>query len=70
MTIQDNGQGFDVAERLGSGSGLRNMRRRAEQLGADLAIQSQPGAETIIRLAVPIDPMMVPDLATAYPATF
>lgn len=70
VTIQDNGQGFDVAERLGSGSGLRNMRRRAEQLGADLAIQSQPGAETIIRLAVPIDPMMVPDLATAYPATF
>lgn len=69
VQIRDNGRGFDVEERLGSGSGLRNMQRRAAQLGAKLAIQSQVGAETVIRLAVPIGPVTTPDQATAYPPT-
>ena len=70
VQIRDDGQGFDVADRLGRGSGLRNMQRRAEQLGAVLDIQSQPGVETTIRLTVPLGQEAVPDLAPAYPVTF
>ena len=69
VQIRDNGRGFDLAERLGRGSGLRNMQRRAAQLGAVLDIRSQSGAETAIRLTVPA-PLAVSDLATAYPVTF
>lgn len=51
LEIRDNGKGFDPAsvEDCG-GIGLVSMRERAEKLGADLMIQSQPGLGTTVRL--------------------
>ncbi len=55
LVIEDHGKGFDpaVAE---AGNGLANMRRRAGQAGAELAIDSSPGAGTRVTLQVPISP--------------
>jgi two-component system nitrate/nitrite sensor histidine kinase NarX len=53
LSIRDDGQGFD-AERTASGHyGLSMMRERAEGVGAQLSITSQPdhGTELIIRWA-------------------
>lgn len=46
MTIEDNGIGFDVNEVRHRGNGLRNMKTRAEEMGAKYDIQSQPGKGT------------------------
>jgi signal transduction histidine kinase len=50
LTIQDNGRGFDPesvpAERLG----IRIMRERAQGVGAELAIRSEPGRGTEVRV--------------------
>ena len=51
MLITDNGKGFDV--RSGSqGNGLKNMKRRAEEIGAQLLIESGIGNGTTIQLVV------------------
>jgi streptogramin lyase len=52
-TVQDNGKGFDMAlptER----NGLSNMKKRGEELGADLQIRSVLDFGTIVLLQVPI----------------
>ncbi|MBD1889712.1 AAA family ATPase [Coleofasciculus sp. FACHB-SPT9] len=53
LRIQDDGQGFGVGSisSLG-GFGLLGMSERAEQIGAHLAIQSQPGQGTEIIVTV------------------
>ena len=54
LEVGDDGQGFapeDVPE--GSRYGLRGMRERAEWLGADFQIVSQPGRGTVVRLRLP-----------------
>lgn len=58
LTIQDNGQGFDVGrvQRDGQGGiGLRNMRERIEGLGGQFTLASAPGntriAATVTHLA-------------------
>jgi signal transduction histidine kinase len=54
LEIEDNGKGFDPAEKdKGAGLGLASMRERAGQLGGALAIASRPGQGTRIRLTVP-----------------
>jgi signal transduction histidine kinase len=55
VQIRDNGQGFDVNHPSSGGWGLKNMQRRAEQLGALLYIQSQC-AETIVDLTISLAP--------------
>jgi signal transduction histidine kinase len=52
VEICDNGDGFDPASPSTSGWGLKNMQRRAEQLGATWQIQSQPGEGTHVRLGI------------------
>lgn len=54
MSISDNGKGFDqsVAKRKPS-SGISNMRRRANMIGAQFIIQSKTGEGTLIRLYMP-----------------
>jgi len=49
LTITDNGKGFktETAER---GHGLRNMTKRAEEIGAKLSIRSLPGGGTTIEI--------------------
>lgn len=48
LQIDDAGAGFDVPAALADprSSGLRSMRERAALLGADLTIESAPGAGT------------------------
>ena len=49
LAICDDGRGFAVAEE-NRGSGLKNMRQRAEEIGGDLQITANPG--TCIRLRI------------------
>jgi signal transduction histidine kinase len=49
VRIRDDGRGFDVGNPP-PGLGLRYMRRRAEEVGADLDIISTPGRGTTIQL--------------------
>lgn len=49
--IMDDGLGFNL-EKASQGMGLRNMRLRAEELGADFKIDSRPGMGTRIYLGI------------------
>jgi signal transduction histidine kinase len=51
--IQDNGVGFDVAQKQ-AGNGLKNLRRRAAETGGRLDIESRPGGGTTVTLTAPI----------------
>jgi signal transduction histidine kinase len=45
LTISDNGVGFDQSvQPAGDHYGMKNMKTRAEQMGADLAIESAQGS--------------------------
>ena len=53
LRVNDNGVGFDEAKaRLGNG--LRNLRRRAREMGGTLTIDSAPGRGATITLAARI----------------
>jgi PAS domain S-box-containing protein len=53
LRVQDNGQGFGVGSIPGSeGFGLLGMSERAERIGAQLTIRSQPGQGTEIIVTV------------------
>ncbi len=57
LAITDRGAGFAGQER-GSrpeGQGLVGMRDRAAEIGADLYVESRPGAGTTVRLWVPLE---------------
>ncbi|MFI5219727.1 MAG: two-component regulator propeller domain-containing protein [Bacteroidia bacterium] len=49
LAIQDNGVGFDI-NNINEGNGLKNMKRRAEELGGNLNINSRPGEGTSLLL--------------------
>jgi signal transduction histidine kinase len=53
FTIEDDGRGFDPANQERNGFGLRNMAKRAEDLGAIFTIQAQEGHGTRIMLDIP-----------------
>jgi PAS domain S-box-containing protein len=55
MVIQDDGRGFDPSAIASDSMGMGIMRERAEALGAQLTIVSQPGSGTqvIVQLAIP-----------------
>jgi signal transduction histidine kinase len=52
IRIADDGKGFDPNVAT-AGLGLRNMRARAERLGAELDIRSNPARGTTLSLLVP-----------------
>ena len=55
--VRDNGKGFDpaAAARKGDGHiGLSIMRERAQRIGGELDIQSQPGEGTTVTLRLPV----------------
>jgi signal transduction histidine kinase len=55
--VRDDGRGFDPAQAAGDGTGhlgLRIMRERAEQIGANLAVESAPGAGTCVTVDLPL----------------
>ncbi len=53
VVVKDTGAGFDLGQ-VRTGRGLENIRERAQVLGADLQVQTRPGAGTAICLRVPI----------------
>lgn len=50
LEIRDDGSGFDPGTVSGAHLGLRMMGERAAAIGAQLAIDSQPGAGTCVKL--------------------
>lgn len=57
LAVVDEGTGFDVGARLGSGHfGLANLRHRAAALAGQLTIDSEPGKGTRIIVRLPLAP--------------
>lgn len=59
MVIQDNGRGFDVARiaQTMSGTGLLNIRERAELLGGNVQIESHAENGTELIIEIPLKPI-------------
>jgi signal transduction histidine kinase len=53
MTLQDDGKGFSPGDRT-QGHGLQNMLARASTIGAQVAIDSNPGRGTTLQLSMRI----------------
>ncbi len=53
LLIKDYGKGFD-ASKPANGNGLKNMQKRATEMGAKLVIESWPGKGTAIQLMVAV----------------
>ncbi|HZY10557.1 MAG TPA: tetratricopeptide repeat protein [Bacteroidota bacterium] len=53
MLIRDNGKGFDT-NKLTEGNGIKNMKKRALEIGAKLMIDSVLGEGTMIQLKVAV----------------
>ena len=49
LHVEDDGRGFDLAERASESLGLKNMAERAHMIHCDLDILTAPGAGTIVR---------------------
>ncbi len=55
LEIQDDGRGLADPEKAGTRNGLRNMRKRMEDIGGQFAIAPAPGGGTVVRLTVPLE---------------
>jgi signal transduction histidine kinase len=67
LMVSDNGQGFDP-ERAATDDahfGLETMRERAEAIGAELELDSQPGAGTCVVVRLPVGGELGGTLGTA-----
>ncbi len=53
MSIQDDGEGFVVAERTGSGNGLINMKKRMAEINGNIHLISSEGKGAIVNVTVP-----------------
>jgi signal transduction histidine kinase len=53
LTIQDNGKGFDISSPT-HGNGLHNMRARANEINADISLESTVGHGTSLILKMPL----------------
>jgi signal transduction histidine kinase len=57
LTITDDGQGFDAAQPCRTGHfGILDMRERAQSMGSQLQIDSDPGGSTKVSVEVRIHP--------------
>jgi signal transduction histidine kinase/ligand-binding sensor domain-containing protein len=57
MRVTDNGEGFeqtDAFSEIGGHFGLLGMRERAERLGGELLLHSEPGEGTEVEVTVPL----------------
>lgn len=54
LEIIDDGCGFDPEQADNCGLGLRGMRERADQIGAQFAVLSAPAAGTTVRVSVSV----------------
>lgn len=55
LSVRDDGKGFDTNHRPVGHYGLLNMRERANKIGADLIVDSKPGAGTQISFSIPLN---------------
>jgi signal transduction histidine kinase len=53
LEVDDDGRGFDPAQATGTGQGLGNLHERAQRLGGQAQISSQPGQGTSVRITIP-----------------
>jgi signal transduction histidine kinase len=53
LTVEDDGQGFDVANNSANGIGLSNIRTRVEVLHGKMHLDSTPGKGTFISIEIP-----------------
>jgi signal transduction histidine kinase len=53
LLIHDNGKGFDTGQST-EGNGLKNMKKRADEIGGQFLIDSSPGKGTIVQLNVAV----------------
>ena len=53
MLIKDNGKGFDM-QQASEGNGLKNMKKRAEDIGAFFSIDSSPSQGTKVQLILAV----------------
>jgi ligand-binding sensor domain-containing protein/two-component sensor histidine kinase len=53
LTVQDDGEGFDVAT-ADSGNGLGNMHKRADSMNGKVRIQSAPQIGTTVIVTIPL----------------
>lgn len=56
VTIEDNGRGFDTAQR-NEGLGLKNIRTRMDYLKGTVDFDSAPGRGTVVGLHIPLLPI-------------
>lgn len=61
LTVQDNGQGFEVPEAItdfasDGNFGVMGLMERAQLFGGDVTIRSEPGQGTTIRIVMPRQP--------------
>ncbi len=54
MIITDNGKGFDIIENHLGGNGMKNMKIRAKEIGANIDITSWPGKGTRVYLKMKV----------------
>jgi PAS domain S-box-containing protein len=54
LTVEDDGAGFDTSQEAKYGQGLRNLRDRVHQLGAQLRLESAPHVGTAVKIDVPL----------------
>ncbi len=52
LTIQDNGVGFNLSDNSKTGMGLTNLKQRAEDIGAQIIIDSEIGSGTKMELTI------------------
>jgi signal transduction histidine kinase len=57
LELNDDGKGFDPGS-SSEGNGLASMRTRAERLGGELQVTSQPGAGTKVRVKASLSPQL------------
>lgn len=53
LHVRDDGRGFDPTGPAPTGIGRFNMQQRARAIGADLEVESEPGAGTTITCILP-----------------
>ncbi len=54
LEIEDDGRGLPDAARSSTRNGLKNMRKRLEDVGGSFTIEPAPNRGTIVRLTVPV----------------
>jgi len=55
LTVADNGVGFfaDEVPEKQNGMGLHNIRKRADLMGGEVSVKSEPGTGTFVKLNIP-----------------